>query len=98
MKNINVFNNTDYDINLNIYRYFLSHAVKAANIDGEVNLVFSNDDYIRGLNKQFRNKDKANENNYNDELNKPSLIMALSISSSISLYTYRAFDNACILG
>ena len=61
MKNVNVFNNTDYDINLNIYRYFLSHAVKAANIDGEVNLVFSNDDYIRGLNKQFRNKDKATD-------------------------------------
>ena len=36
MKKVNVFNNTDYDINLNIYRYFLSHAVKAANIDGAV--------------------------------------------------------------
>ena len=61
MKKVNVFNNTDYDIDLNIYRYFLYNAVKAADIDGEVNLVFSNDDYIRGLNKQFRNKDKATD-------------------------------------
>ena len=61
MKNVHVFNNTDYDIDLNIYRYFLYHAVKVANIDGEVNLVFSDDDYIRGLNKQFRNKDKATD-------------------------------------
>ena len=61
MKKVNVFNNTDYDINLNIYRYFLYNAVKVADIDGEVNLVFSNDDYIRGLNKQFRDKDKATD-------------------------------------
>ena len=27
-----------------------------------------------------------------------SLTIALSISSSISLYTYKAFDNDCILG
>ncbi len=57
----NVFNETDYNINLNYYKYFLSNALKVAKIKGEVNLLFSDDKYIRELNKKFRNKDKATD-------------------------------------
>lgn len=57
----NVFNQTDYDIDLKYYKYFLSNALKVAGIDGEVNLLFSNDNYIRELNKKFRNKNKATD-------------------------------------
>lgn len=57
----NVFNETDYNINLNYYKYFLSNALKVAGIKGEVNLLFSDDKYIRELNKKFRNKDKATD-------------------------------------
>ena len=48
----NVFNQTDYDIDLKYYKYFLSNALKVAGINGEVNLLFSNDNYIRELNKK----------------------------------------------
>lgn len=57
----NVFNETDYNINLNYYKYFLSNALKVARIKGEVNLLFSDDKYIRELNKKFRNKNKATD-------------------------------------
>lgn len=57
----NVFNQTDYYIDLKYYKYFLSNALKVAGINGEVNLLFSNDNYIRELNKKFRNKDKATD-------------------------------------
>ena len=57
----NVFNETDYNINLNYYKYFLSNALKVAGIKGEVNLLFSDDKYIRELNRKFRNKDKATD-------------------------------------
>ena len=57
----NVFNETDYNINLNYYKYFLSNALKVAGIKGEVNLLFSDDKYIRELNKKFRNKDKTTD-------------------------------------
>ena len=57
----NVFNQTDYDIDLKYYKYFLSNALKVSGINGEVNLLFSNDNYIRELNKKFRNKDKATD-------------------------------------
>lgn len=57
----NVFNETDYNINLNYYKYFLSNALKVAKIKGEVNLLFSDDKYIRELNKKFRNKNKATD-------------------------------------
>ena len=57
----NVFNQTNYNIDLKYYKYFLSNALKVAGIDGEVNLLFSNDNYIRELNKKFRNKDKATD-------------------------------------
>ena len=58
---VNVFNETNYDINLKYYRYFLYFASKTANIDGEVNLVFCDDEYIKKLNNDFRNKDKATD-------------------------------------
>ena len=57
----NVFNQTDYYIDLKYYKYFLSNALKVSGINGEVNLLFSNDNYIRELNKKFRNKDKATD-------------------------------------
>ena len=57
----NVFNQTDYEINLKYYKYFLSNALKVAGIKGEVNLLFSDDKYIKYLNKKFRNKDKATD-------------------------------------
>ena len=57
----NVFNQTDYDIDLKYYKYFLSNALKVSGVNGEVNLLFSNDNYIRELNKKFRNKDKATD-------------------------------------
>ena len=57
----NVFNETDYNINLNYYKYFLSNALKVAGIKGEVNLLFSDDKYIRELNKKFRNKNKETD-------------------------------------
>lgn len=57
----NVFNDTNYDIDLNYYKRFLRYVSKASNIKGEINLLFSNDKYIRELNKKFRNKDKATD-------------------------------------
>lgn len=57
----NVFNDTNYDIDLNYYKRFLRYVLKASNIKGEINLLFSNDKYIRELNKKFRNKDKATD-------------------------------------
>ena len=57
----NIFNQTDYEINLKYYKYFLSNALKVAGIKGEVNLLFSDDKYIKYLNKKFRNKDKATD-------------------------------------
>ena len=57
----NVFNQTNYDINLKYYKYFLSNALKVSGIKGEVNLLFSDDKFIRKLNKKFRNKDKATD-------------------------------------
>lgn len=57
----NVFNETDYNINLNYYKYFLSNALKVAGIKGEVNLLFSDDKCIKELNKKFRNKNKATD-------------------------------------
>lgn len=57
----NVFNQTNYDINLKYYKYFLYSALKVSKINGEVNLLFSDNEYIRELNKKFRNKDKATD-------------------------------------
>lgn len=57
----NVFNDTNYDIDLNYYKRFLRYVSKASNIKGEINLLFSDDKYIRELNKKFRNKDKATD-------------------------------------
>lgn len=57
----NVFNYTNYDIDLNYYKRFLRYVSKASNIKGEINLLFSDDKYIRELNKKFRNKDKATD-------------------------------------
>ena len=57
----NVFNQTNYDINLKYYKFFLSNALKVAGIKSEVNLLFSDDKYIRDLNKKFRNKDKPTD-------------------------------------
>lgn len=57
----NVFNQTNYDINLKYYKYFLHSALKVSKINGEVNLLFSDNEYIRELNKKFRNKDKATD-------------------------------------
>ena len=58
---VNVFNETDYDINIKYYKYFLYYSAKTADIDGEVNLLFCDDEYIKNLNKEFRNKDKATD-------------------------------------
>ena len=58
---VNVFNETDYNINIKYYKYFLYHSAKTADIDGEVNLLFCDDEYIKNLNKEFRNKDKATD-------------------------------------
>lgn len=57
----NVFNQTNYDINLKYYKYFLYCALKVSKINGEVNLLFSDDKYIKELNKKFRNKNKATD-------------------------------------
>lgn len=57
----NVFNQTDYDIDLKYYKYFLSNALKVSGIKSDVNLLFSDDKYIRELNKKFRNKNKATD-------------------------------------
>ena len=83
----NVFNQTDYDIDLKYYKYFLSNALKVAGINGEVNLLFSNDNYIRELNKKFRNKDKATDNS--DYINLSSLTEAEReiITNTIALRT-----------
>lgn len=58
---VNVFNETDYDINLKYYRYFLYCTTKVTGIKGDVNLLFCNDEYIKKLNHDFRNKDKATD-------------------------------------
>ncbi|WP_300365095.1 rRNA maturation RNase YbeY [Brachyspira sp.] len=58
---VNIFNETDYDINLKYYRYFLYFSSKTAGIKGDVNLVFCDDEYIKKLNNDFRNKDKATD-------------------------------------
>ncbi len=58
---VNVFNETDYDINLKYYKYFLYFSSNTADIYGEVNLVFCDDEYIKKLNNDFRNKNKATD-------------------------------------
>lgn len=58
---VNVFNETEYDINLKYYKYFLFCSAKVSNINGEVNLIFSNDDYIKKLNSYYRNKNNATD-------------------------------------
>ncbi|EKV57907.1 putative metal-dependent hydrolase [Brachyspira hampsonii 30446] len=58
---VNVFNETNYDINIKYYKYFLYYSLKTADIDGEVNLLFCDNEYIKNLNKEFRNKDKATD-------------------------------------
>ena len=58
---VNVFNETDYDIDVKYYRYFLYCSLKTAEINGEVNLLFCDDEYIKKLNNDFRNKDKATD-------------------------------------
>ena len=58
---INIFNETNYDINLRYYKYFLYCSSKIAKIDGYINLVFSDNKYIKCLNNDFRNKNKETD-------------------------------------
>lgn len=58
---VNVFNETDYDINIKYYKYFLYNSLIVSGINGDVNLLFCNDEYIKKLNNDFRNKDKATD-------------------------------------
>lgn len=58
---INVFNETDYNIDLKYYRYFLYFSLKKAEIKGDVNLLFCYDEYIKKLNNNFRNKNKSTD-------------------------------------
>lgn len=58
---VNIFNETDYDINLKYYKYFLYCSSKTAGIDGDVNLLFCDNEYIKMLNNKFRNKNKATD-------------------------------------
>lgn len=58
---VNVFNETDYDINIKYYKYFLYNSLIVSGINGDVNLLFCDDKYIKKLNNDFRNKDKATD-------------------------------------
>ena len=58
---INIFNETNYDINLRYYKYFLYCSSKIAKIDVYINLVFSDNKYIKCLNNDFRNKNKETD-------------------------------------
>ena len=58
---VNVFNETDYDINIKYYKYFLYNSLIVSGLNGDVNLLFCNDEYIKKLNNDFRNKDKATD-------------------------------------
>lgn len=58
---VNVFNETDYDINIKYYKYFLYNSLIVSGINGDVNLLFCDDEYIKKLNNDFRNKDKATD-------------------------------------
>lgn len=56
-----VINNTNYDINIKLYKKFLTIALKVSSIKGDVCLLFTDNEYIRTLNKNFRQKDKATD-------------------------------------
>lgn len=58
---VNVFNETDYDINIKYYKYFLYNSLIVSGINGDVNLLFCDDEYIKKLNNDFRNKNKATD-------------------------------------
>ena len=58
---VNVFNRSKYEIDTRYYRFFLYNAVILSKIDGEVNLLFSDDDYMTELNREFRGKDKSTD-------------------------------------
>lgn len=58
---VNVFNETDYDINIKYYKYFLYNSLIVSEVKGDVNLLFCDDEYIKKLNNDFRNKNKATD-------------------------------------
>ncbi|WP_300758069.1 rRNA maturation RNase YbeY [uncultured Brachyspira sp.] len=58
---VNVFNETDYDIDIKYYKYFLYNSLIVSGVKGDVNLLFCDDEYIKKLNNDFRNKDKATD-------------------------------------
>ena len=61
---VNVFNETDYDINIKYYKYFLYNSLIVSGINGDVNLLFCDDEYIKKLNNDFRNKAKREKTNF----------------------------------
>nr|WP_240516653.1 rRNA maturation RNase YbeY [Brachyspira sp. G79] len=58
---VNVFNETYYDIDIKYYKYFLYNLLIVSEVKGDVNLLFCDDEYIKKLNNDFRNKNKATD-------------------------------------
>lgn len=58
---VSVINNTNYNIDIKHYKKFLKIALNVANIKGSVCLLFTDNQYIKYLNKKFRDKDKETD-------------------------------------
>ncbi len=61
MNKIAAINNTEHEINIKRYRYFLRKSLIVAEVSGVINLVFVSNEEILNLNKEYRNKDKTTD-------------------------------------
>jgi len=59
--NINVINNTKFNINKKYYKNFLIDTTFISKINGTVTLVFVDNNEIKRLNKEYRNKNKITD-------------------------------------
>ncbi len=58
---VDVINNTKFSINKKYYKNFLRDTVFVSKIEGTTTLVFVDNDEIKRLNKEYRNKDKTTD-------------------------------------
>ena len=58
---VDVINNTKFSINKKYFKNFLIDTILVSKIDGVTTLVFVDNDEIKRLNKEYRNKDKTTD-------------------------------------
>ena len=61
MNKLATINNTDHEIDIKRYKYFLKKSLFVAEVSGVINLVFVSNDEILNLNKEYRNKNKTTD-------------------------------------